>query len=157
LSSLMVHGRFEVREGHFQRETQLKANELSARAQGKKVDDPNEAREVAVTRLSSEVMIEKAVAHLERLYFELPGARTRVQGTYDLESHQVDLHGNLWTDATVSKDTTGIKSMLLKPVDPLFKRKHAGAMVEVEMSGDIDAPHFGAVPTRKKTAWQGKP
>jgi len=157
LSSLMVHGRFEVREGHLQRETQVKANELSTRAQGQKVDDPSEAREVAISRLSSEVMIEKAVAHLERLYFEVPGARARVQGTYNLEGHQVDLHGNLWTDATVSKDTTGITSMLLKPVDPLFKRKHAGAMVEVEMSGDIDAPHFGAVPTRKKTAWQGKP
>src|SRR5215469_580365 len=157
LSSLMVHGRFEVREGHFQRETQVKANELSARAQGQKVDDPNEAREVAVTRLSSQVMIENAVAHLERLYFEVPGARARVQGTYNLETHQVDLRGNLWTDATVSKDTTGIKSMLLKPVDPLFKRKHAGAMVEVEMTGDIDAPHFGSVPARKKTAWQGKP
>jgi len=157
LSSLVADGRFEVREAHFQRETQVKVNELSARAQGKKVDDPNEAREVTVTRLSSEVTIEKAVAHLARLYFEVPGARARLVGTYNLESHQVDLHGNLWTDATVSKDTTGIKSMLLKPVDPLFKRKHAGAMVEVEMTGDVDAPHFGTLPTRKKTAWQGKP
>ena len=43
----------------FQRETQVRANELSARAQGKKVDDPSEAPEVAVTRLSSGVTIKK--------------------------------------------------------------------------------------------------
>jgi hypothetical protein len=146
-----------VRDGHFQRETQIKVNELSARAQGKKVDDANEAPEVEVASLASEVTIEKAVAHLARLYFEVPGARARVQGTYNLENYQVDLRGDLWTDATVSKDTTGIKAMLLKPVDPLFKRKHAGAMVAVVMDGHIDKPHFGTELTKKKTAWLGTP
>jgi hypothetical protein len=156
LSSLAVNGRFEVREGHFQRETQIKVNELSARAQQKRVDHPTEAPEV-VTSLSSEVKIEKSVAHLTRVYFEVPGARARVQGSYNLDNHQVDLRGNLWTDATLSQDTTGIKAMFLKPVDPLFKRKHAGAMVAVVMDGDIDKPHFGTDLTKKKTAWQGKP
>jgi hypothetical protein len=157
LNSLRMNGRFEVTDGHFQREMQVKANELSARAQGKKVDNPAEAAEVAITSLSADVAIENGTAHLSRLYFEVPGARARVQGTYALEEHQVDLHGNLWTDATVSKDTTGIVSVLLKPIDPLFKRKHAGAMVEVEMNGKIEQPHFGVELTKQKTAWKGAP
>jgi AsmA-like C-terminal region len=157
LNSLRMNGRFEVTDGHFQKEMQVKANELSARAQGKKVDNPAEAGEVAITSLSADVAIENGIAHLSRLYFEVPGARARVQGTYALKEHQVDLRGNLWTDATVSKDTTGIVSVLLKPIDPLFKRKHAGAMVEVEMNGKIEQPHFGVELTKQKTAWKGAP
>jgi len=154
LEELVLNGRFEVRDGHFQRETQLKTNELSARAQGKKIKDATEAPEVAVASLASDVTIERDVAHFSRLYFEVPGARARVQGTYDLKTHQVDLRGNLWTDASVSEDTSGVKAILLKPVDPLFRRKHAGAMVAVVMDGDIDQPHFGTELTKKKTAWQ---
>jgi hypothetical protein len=153
LPQLELNGQFEIRDGHFQEETQLKVNELSARAQGKKVANPAEAPEVAVTTLSSEVKIGKAVAQLSRLYFEVPGARARVQGTYDLSAQKVDVHGNLWTDATVSKDTSGIASVLLKPVDPLFRRKHAGAMAAVSMTGDIGAPHFWMMPSKRKTAW----
>jgi hypothetical protein len=153
LPQLELNGQFEIRDGHFQKETQLRVNELSARAQGKKVANPAEAPEVAVTTLSSEVKIGKAVAQLSRLYFEVPGARARVQGTYDLSDQKVDVHGDLWTDAPVSKDTSGIASVLLKPVDPLFRRKHAGAMAAVSMTGEIGAPHFWMMPSKRKTAW----
>ncbi len=97
------------------------------------------------------------MVHFSRLYFEVPDARARVQGTYHLKDCQVDLRGDLWTDASVSQDTTGIKSVLLKPVNPLFRRKHAGAMVAVVMDGVIDQPHFGTDLTKKKTAWQNAP
>lgn len=154
LPQLELNGQFEIRNGHFQKETQLKVNELSARAQGKKVANPAEAPEVAVTTLSSEVRITKAVAQLSRLYFEVPGAHARVQGSYDLNDQQVDVHGDLWTVATVSNDTSGIASLLLKPVDPLFRRKHAGAMAAVSMTGEIGAPHFWMMPSKRKTAWR---
>jgi len=157
VKDLVLTGRFEVENGHFQKATQMKANLLSARAQGKKVANAGDAPEVTVTSLSSDVQIDKGVANFTRLYFEVPGARARVEGTYDLSSHQVDLRGNLWTDATVSKDSAGIAATLLKPFDPLFKRKHAGAEVAVVMNGDIDAPHFGTVLAKDKKGWTGKP
>ena len=157
LEELVLTGRFEVENGRFQKATQMKVNLLSTRAQGKKVADAGDAPEVAVTSLSSDVRIEQGVANFTRLYFEVPGARARVEGTYGLSSHQVDLHGNLWTDATVSKDTSGIAAMLLKPFDPLFKRKHAGAEVAVVVNGDIDAPHFGTDLAKNKKGWKGKP
>ena len=146
-------GKFQILNGHFQQKTQLKTNELSARALGKKIKDASEAPDVAVTNLSGDVTIEKGVAHLSTLYFEVPGARARVDGTYNLENNQVNLHGDLWTNANVSEDTTGIKSVLLEPFDPLFHRKHAGAMIAISMTGNIDAPVFGTMLTKKKTAW----
>jgi len=83
----------------------------------------------------------------------MPGARVRTEGTYKIESAQVDLRGNLWTDASLSDNTTGIKTMLLEPLDPLFRRKHAGSMMGVSMEGDIHQPRIGTVLTKKKAPW----
>ena len=59
------------------------------------------APEVAVENLSSEVKIGNGVAHLTSTYFQVPGARVRTEGTYKIENAQVDLHRNLWTDASL--------------------------------------------------------
>ena len=142
-----------MKDGHFQETVQLKTNMLSARAQGKKIKTADDVPEVAVENLSSEVKIGNGVAQLTSTYFQVPGARARVEGTYRLENAQVDLHGNLWTDASLSDNTTGIKSMLLEPLDPLFRGKHAGAMIGVSMEGDIHQPRIGAVLTKKKRPW----
>jgi hypothetical protein len=49
----------------------------------------------------------------------------------------------LKTQAELSQETTGTKSALLKPFDPLFKRKKAGATVAVKMTGTYKNPQFG--------------
>ncbi len=153
LDALEANGKFEVTNGHFQKTVQVKTNVLSARAQGKKVKAPENAPEVAVENLSSEVKVGNGVAHLTSTYFQVPGARARAEGTYNIENAQVDLHGNLWTDASLSDNTTGIKTMLLEPLDPLFRRKHAGSMMGVSMEGDIHQPRIGTELTRKKAPW----
>jgi AsmA-like C-terminal region len=153
LKSIELSGKFEIHDGHFQKTTQAKVNELSARAQGVKLRDVADAPDAPVGSLASNARIEKGVAQFSQLFFEVPGARARVQGNYNLSSHAVNLNGDLWTDETVSRDTTGIKAILLKPVDPIFKRKHAGAMVGVTMTGDIDDPQFGTYLTKTKKSW----
>jgi hypothetical protein len=145
-----LKGQFDIRDGHFRNRTQAKVNELSARASGKKIQKGQNPAEVAVEQLSSQFAIINRIAHLDHVFFQVPGARARADGTYNLTSYQVNLSGDLWTDVTVSRDTTGIWSLLLTPLDPLFRRKYAGAMVSVVMSGDIDDPHFGMVPATKK-------
>ncbi|MGB7495178.1 MAG: AsmA-like C-terminal region-containing protein [Candidatus Acidiferrum sp.] len=154
LKAIVLNGKFEVRDGHFQKPAQGKVNELSARASDKKVQNADDAPAVAVENLSSDVAIKSAVAHLSKLYFQVPAARARVDGTYNLLNYRVDLRGDLWTDSEVSQDESGIKAVLLKPVDPLFRRKHAGAMVAIEMDGVIDQPHFGTALTKNMTAWK---
>jgi hypothetical protein len=153
LDALEANGKFQVKDGHFQKMVQAKTNLFSARAQGKKVKSGDDAPEVAVENLSSDVRIENGVAHLTTTYFQVPGARARVEGTYKLENAQVDLHGNLWTDASLSDNTTGLKTMLLEPLDPLFRRKHAGAMLGLSMEGDIHQPRIGTMLTKKKAPW----
>ena len=54
-----------------------------------------------------------------------------IDGTCGLESRKVDLHSTLKFDAELSQMTTGVKSVLLKPFDSFFKKKHAGAVVPV--------------------------
>ena len=39
--------------------------------------------------------------------------------------------------------TTGWKSILLKPLDPLFSKKGAGTEVPIKITGTESAPHFG--------------
>jgi AsmA-like C-terminal region len=150
LRNVKLNGQFDIRAGHFRQSTQAKLNELSARAAGKKIQKGQSAPDVAVQQLSSEFVVSNGIAHLGHVFFQVPGVRARADGTYGLTSYQVNLSGDLWTDAEVSKDTTGIWSALLTPLDPIFRRKHAGAMVSVVMSGDIDDPHFGMVPATKK-------
>jgi hypothetical protein len=150
LKVLQLKGRFDVRDGRFAPEAQSKTNLLSARAQGKKVKDPSEAPPVAVEELASDVVIEKAVAHFSDLNFAVPGATARMHGTLNFMNDQVNLHGDLRTEASISKDVSGIKSVLLKPLDPLFHKKHAGAQVPVVMDGNISSPHFGTDIVKKK-------
>jgi len=87
--------------------------------------------------------VRDGVAKFTTLSFNVPGASAHMDGSYDLLNQQIDFHGMLKTDAQLSQETTGIKSALLKPLDPLFKRKKAGAAVPVEMTGTYQDPHFG--------------
>jgi hypothetical protein len=66
-----------------------------------------------------------------------------MHGAYNLQSQAVDLHGTLKTDAELSKMSSGFKSVLLKPFDVFFKRKHAGAVVPVHLIGTCKHPQPG--------------
>jgi len=148
LSELELNGKFKIADGYFQEHTQTKVNRLSARAQGMKMNEGAEEPEVAVEALDSVVTIRNGSAFFPELFFLIPGAHARLQGTYNLESHELKMEGNLWTLATISQESNGIKSVLLKPIDPLFKWKHAGARVGVTLSGDVDEPKIGVILTR---------
>jgi len=63
--------------------------------------------------------------------------------SYYLLNQQIDLHGTLKTEARLSQETHGIKSALLKPFDPLFNGKKAGAEIPVKVTGTYQDPQFG--------------
>jgi hypothetical protein len=67
---------------------------------------------------------------------QIPGAFARLAGTYSLLSSNVDLHGTAHLDTKLSDTQKGIKSVLLKVVDPLFKsRRNKGAEVPIKLTG----------------------
>ena len=114
---------------------------FSERAQGLKPpkDDPDSAQtDPAATVLSSlegQVKVRDGVVSTERLTFTLPGASADFRGTYDLRNGNVNMLGDLKMESDISHVTTGFKSVLLKPLTPFFKKKHAGAVVPIAVTG----------------------
>lgn len=80
---------------------------------------------------------------LPDLMFGVPGARVELAGNYALKPQTLDFRGHLLMDAKISQTTRGIKSLLLKVVDPLFRRKGGGSSVPIKITGTRDKPEFG--------------
>jgi len=70
------------------------------------------------------------------------GAAVELAGTYGLKTEQLDFHGKLHLDAKLSQITTGVKSFLLKPFDPFF-RKNGETVIPIKVTGSKDKPSFG--------------
>jgi len=151
LTELILLGDFGVGEGTFTKPSmQTRVDTLSQSARGEKKDQGKakpdadaDAPENVVLNLRGHVEVRDGVAKFTTLSFDVPGASAHMDGSYNLLNQQIDFHGMLKTDAQLSQETTGIKSALLKPLDPLFKRKKAGAAVPVKMTGTYRDPHFG--------------
>jgi len=78
-----------------------------------------------------------------KLHFQLPGTEVNLSGKYSLDGFQFDFHGNARMQAKLSHMVTGLKSILLKPVDPFFSKHGAGTEIPVKVSGTKSEPHFG--------------
>jgi len=79
-----------------------------------------------------------------KLNYALPGATVALTGVYSLDGDQFEFSGKMRTDAKVSQMVASKwKSILLKPVDPFFKKNGAGAEIPVKISGTRSAPKFG--------------
>ena len=76
------------------------------------------------------------------LNFTIAGANVQLNGTYGLKTEALDFRGMLYMDAKISQTVTGFKSLLLKAVDPLFRRK-GKTVVPLKISGSRSAPKFG--------------
>jgi AsmA-like C-terminal region len=140
LKRLKLEGRFGIEEGKFSKsETQTDVDKLSAGARGENKDDaPNVA-----TDLSGQVSLAGGVATFSELSFAVPGVKARLQGTYNIINYRINLHGPMRVDTKISKTTTGMKSFLLKVIDPIFKKRHKGEVVPVRISGTYEHPQFG--------------
>jgi AsmA-like C-terminal region len=118
---------------------QQKIASLSHHAQG----DPKntDVNEVAAA-FRGQFTLGNGVLALPKLTFEVPGAEVDLAGQYALESGAIDFRGNAKLEATVSHMTTGVKSLLLRPLDPLFRHDGAGTELPVEISGTRGSPSF---------------
>jgi hypothetical protein len=155
LKELVMTGDFGVEDAAFRKPSrQAQVQQLSERARGEKtVKDKDKSKtkpeadiedpENVVIDLQGHLELREGVAKFTELSFNVPGASARMDGTYNLLDQRIDFHGTLKTQAELSQDTTGIKSALLKPLNPLFKGKKAGAVIPVKMTGTYHNPSFG--------------
>ncbi len=136
-----LRGDFEIGQADFTKSaTQEKVNNLSRVAQGQK---PDEAAESVFENMRGHVEMENAVANVTDLYFGVPGALAHMHGTYGVDSDKIDLHGNLRVDQKLSKGSTGLKSVFLKAIEPMMKKKKAGEVVPVKITGTMRDPSYG--------------
>jgi hypothetical protein len=136
-----LQGDFGIDAASFVRSTtQEKVDDLSRLAQGEKEnDDPASV----VENLKGHVVLNDAIATFSSLSFSVPGALARVHGTYGVLTQRVDLHGTLQVDNKLSKGSKGIKSFLLKSVEPFLKKKNAGEIVPIKIGGTFSHPSYG--------------
>jgi len=120
-------------------DVQRKIAGLSHHAQGDPKDrDPNDV----TADFTGRFHLRDGQLGLPDLRFTLPGAHVDLHGTYALRSGALNFEGTAKLDATVSQMTTGWKSLLLKPVDPLFKRDGAGTVLPIGIGGTRGEPSF---------------
>lgn len=140
LHRLHVEGAFEVpREKVTDSNTERSLSAFSQRAQGGKAPDTAKDKTTpvpnAISSLRGPVTIRDAVVTTHALAFEAPGVQARLDGTFNLHTSAVDLSGEVATKADIADDATGWKSILLKPLAPFFRKKHAGAVIPIAVTG----------------------
>ena len=164
LDKVGLQGDFGIAGGQYTKfETQKNVDLMSARARGQadKVEDRQEKEKKegndnydpgrVLSNVKGRVVLRNAVANLTDVSFDVPGASAVVSGTYNLKSQRVNLHGPVRLDASLSKATTGVKSFLMKIVQPLVqKKKQKGSTVEVRVAGTYNNPSFIVVPIPPK-------
>jgi hypothetical protein len=147
LRKLNLNGDFGIDSAQFTAEgTQQNLDKLSAQARGEKpqvMEDP----ERVVSDLQGHVNVVNGVANFSELSFHVPGAKAKLHGTFDLVSHRVNLHGTLYMESTLPKATSGVKSFLLKAIDPFLKKnRRGGAEFPVSITGTYESPRYGSDP-----------
>jgi uncharacterized protein involved in outer membrane biogenesis len=148
LDKLYLEGDFGIDRGTFsKKDTREAVNSLSKGARGLKdhvEKERDQDPETVLSALKGHVVLKNGTAHFSNLAFSVPGAFAQLNGTYNLVSEQIDLHGTLTTDSRLSNTTHGVKALMLKVLDPFFKKHHqAGYAAPVKITGTYAHPAFG--------------
>jgi hypothetical protein len=141
---LKLKGTFHIVDGHFSNQKlQSRIDALSLRGLGqpKLVGKEQEAK--VSTDLQGRFDLRSGMFSFSFLHFQVPGTHADMTGQYSLDGNTFDFHGRLRMDATLSHMTTGWKSILLKPVDPFFRKNGAGTEIPFKITGTRSEPHFG--------------
>ena len=110
-------------------------SDFSRRAQKNKNDSAADAKSDVLSAVKGPAQIRNGIASSPHLTFQVAGARATLQGTFNFHDQTVHLTGNLAMQAEVSHAVTGFKSVLLKPLDPFLKKRHAGAVIPIAVIG----------------------
>jgi hypothetical protein len=141
LERIQLKGSFKIRRGQFTSDTvQDKVDELSRRGRG---EPTNERVNNVLADFGGNFALQHSRLELPSFQFEVDGARVALGGNYQLPNQRLDFEGALLLDAPLSRTTTGFKSLLLKIVDPLFRKQGAGTMLPIVVTGTVSQPSFG--------------
>lgn len=140
VDKLQLDGRFRIVSARFASlDIQKKLDELSRRGRGLP-DEQGGGR--AVSNMSGPFTLKNTAMTFPQLTFGVPGATVRLSGRYHMRRETLNFLGTLRLQATVSQTVTGLKRLLLKPIDPLFARDGAGTVLPIRIGGTRSNPAF---------------
>ncbi|HEY3975433.1 MAG TPA: AsmA-like C-terminal region-containing protein [Candidatus Sulfotelmatobacter sp.] len=146
LRKLSLQGNFGIEHGGFSNSsTQESVNKLSSQARGQKAGGEKDTSdpETVLMGLTGKVTVNNGVSTFSDISFGIPGAAALMHGTYNLINYKIDLRGQMKVDTKISKTTTGPKALLLKVMDPFFKKRRRKEIVPIRISGTYQKPSFG--------------
>ena len=138
---LRLDGRFAIAKARFTKiDVQARINELSHRARAKNV---GEAKDNVVSNFQGHFKLTDGRITLPDLTFDAPGAKVQLAGQFALKPETLDFKGRLLMDAKISQTVGGFKGLLLKVVDPIFKKDGGGSAIPIKIGGTVKEPSFG--------------
>ena len=149
IARLRMTGSLNVpREKLTDEKTEKSLSSFSERAQGKQKNTGLESAPKApppgtdvLSSLEGPVSLKDGVVYTPHMTFRIPGAEATLAGTFRFHDQAAHLTGKLKMDTDISHAATGFKSFLLKPLAPFFKKKNAGAVISIAVTGTPG--HYG--------------
>ncbi len=141
IEKLELDGEFHIGEARFTDvDVRTSIAKLSRKARG--LPDVERGASV-VSDLKGRFVMRHGRISFSTLTFAVPGASVQLAGDYGLRSEELDFKGRVRLQATISQLTTGMKSVLLKMIDPFFRKNGAGAEIPIKVQGPRAKPKFG--------------
>jgi hypothetical protein len=140
MNQIVLNGAFDVDQVVFtDHAAEQKVNTLSMRSQGQTGDVPDDN---VASEMHGKFNVQNGVMTFSDLRFDVPGAQVQMVGTFGLAHQTFDMRGTLDMDVAVSQTTTGVKSFLLKAVNPLFAKPGGGSRIYFKMLGTEKVPIY---------------
>jgi hypothetical protein len=150
LRRLRLDGDFGIGSGRFTAPAvQEPVNRLAESARGESKHREEADTSIVLSNLKGHVSANGGVAKLSKISFTEPGTVAEIQGTYDLLDNKVDLRGVLRTSGKLPDTTSGFKSLVLKSLGPLLKKKSI-TVVPFAITGTSSNPSFALDLTAKR-------
>lgn len=142
MDRLELAGEFAIAAARFSDGSiQAKISDMSERARGLK---PEEHFDNVMSGVKGKFRLDRGVLSIRESSFGIPGATVQIAGRYGLRDAALEFDGTVRMQATISQAAGGgVKSFFLKAVDPLFRKRGAGAVVPIRIRGSRDEPKFG--------------
>jgi hypothetical protein len=138
LQKLVLNGTFTIDDARFAGEgIQAKVNELSQKAKGDKGTP-----EQALSDFNGQFAMSGGTIRFSAINFSMPGARVSMAGSFAAATQAMDFKGTVHLDAKLSELTTGMKSMFLKVIEPVFRRRGA-TVIPITIGGTVKQPKVG--------------
>ncbi len=142
IDKMVLDGDFDADDARFaSSEVRQKLASLSRHGLG---DPENERVGSALSDLKGHFHLENGIITFKNLYFGVAGATIWLNGSYRIKEGELDFKGQLRLKVALSETMTGVKSVLVKPLDPFFKKDGAGTVIPISITGNRDNPVFAA-------------